>query len=245
MECVNFEGNYAKIGEELGFWWGKYFKEIQNQKLYKKHPICKKYVKWLQGGDLWEDKFSPLLNNVIMLFPEVIEEINGITRGVRKAKWDKISFLDIFAFCLAETGVRNYNCSSIILKDNGGLLIAHNDEEETIYPLLLSKVKLTNNLTYKTFISISYPFQLFGSAAGMNSNFAFQGNSIGCYNRKLRYRWADSIPKTILSRKMLELETIDEIEELFRQHNSTLPNHHYIAFRDKAFSISMRPLGKE
>jgi len=85
-----------------------------------------------------------------------------------------------------------------------------------------------------------------GSAAGMNSNFAFQGNSIGCLGKvtKLKSRWRDSIPKTIFSRKILELETIDDIEELFNQHRATLPNHHYIVFQDKAFSIQIRPLGK-
>jgi hypothetical protein len=237
MECINLEGNYAEIGEKLGEWWGNFL--IKNNR----KQIIKKYSDWLE--DSWEDRYSPLLINVIKNFPDIHEEISGITRGVLKTGL-KTSFLHIFALCLAETGERNNNCSSVILKNNSGLFIAHNDEEETIYPLLLTKVKLRKNLTCKTFISISYPFQLFGSAAGMNRNFAFQGNSIG-YSRKvqkLESHWEDSIPKTIFSRKMLELETIDDIEELFKQHNSTLPNHHYIAFQDKAFSIEIRPLDK-
>jgi len=181
MECVNFEGNYAKIGEKLGEWWGNFLLN-NNPKNQKSKDIIEYYL--ININDAWKDKYSPLLINVIKCFPDIFEEIYGITKGVLKTGLET-SFLDIFAFCLAETGEPNSNCSSVILKNKGGLFLAHNEEYDKIYPLLLAKVNLRKNLTCKTFISISYPFQLFGSAAGMNRNFAFQGNSIG-YSGKVK-----------------------------------------------------------
>ena len=89
MECIDLEGNYAEIGEKLGCWWGNFLlNQNQNTDFYDD------YSYYLENS--WEDKFSPLLSNVIMFFPDFIEEIAGITRGVLKTGL-KTSFLDIFA----------------------------------------------------------------------------------------------------------------------------------------------------
>jgi hypothetical protein len=58
------------------------------------------------------------------------------------------------------------------------MILAHNEEEEMHYPLCYPRVRLRHKSGNREFLTVSYPFQFFGSAVGANSTLAFTGNSI-------------------------------------------------------------------
>ncbi|MFI5305600.1 MAG: hypothetical protein ACHQYP_12500 [Nitrospiria bacterium] len=239
MEWLELEGNYQEVGYQLGKWWGKYIKRLEKkpegqQFLRSDHG---KYKTWLRTG--WSDDLLPLFRNAVIHFPELISEIAGMTRGVIDAGL-KTSIPAMFALTLGET---DEDCSSLTVRSNQGYILGHNEEDDYKYPLCFAKVKLKTPSGTRSFASISHPFQLLGSSAGMTASFAFQGNSIGYAGKeeKLLASWSSRIPKTFFSRKMLEMDSINEIVALFSRHHTTLPNHHYVCFPDAAYSLEIRP----
>jgi hypothetical protein len=242
---LEIKGNNYEVGYAVGRYWGKYFQQCRKKyrrvQERKKRQLIDNYIDWLSS--CWKNEFAPLLRNTAQYFPEVINEVAGMEKGVNDSGL-RTSFVNIFSLCLGETGDPGYHCSSIVAKTKNGYVMGTNDEDCTVDPLLLAKVSLKSGNLYKKFVSISHPFQLFGSAAGMNMHIAFQGNSIGfprkVYN-KLKTTWGYRIPKTVLSRKMLDLDSIEEIKHLLQSCHSTLPNHHYIISHDKAVSVNVVP----
>jgi hypothetical protein len=251
MNYIELSGGNFEVGYGVGRWWAKYFLINRLKSAIKTLFKNDNYFNYLhKSWDINKNIYAPLLRNTMRYYPEVIEEISGIEKGVcdyfSKSQTDlkiRPTFLDIFCLCLGEDDVPGYNCSSAVVKMHQGYFLAHNDEFTRRYPLLVAKVQLKTLKRTKRFLSISYPFQLLGSSAGMNASLAFSGNSIGCkeqYNR-LRKTMDGRIPKTVFSRNLLEVETIAGVETLFSKHHSTLPNHHYIISKNKAVSIEIRP----
>lgn len=239
------QGSHFKIGYDLGKYWGNYFQKhnnIQGQDKRKKR-LVKQYLKWISHPD-WNSELEPLLENTMKHFPDIINEIAGMEKGVTESGLST-SLMNIFDLCLGETSNEKCHCSSIVAKTKNGFMMGTNDEDyDNVYPLLFAKVALENGKSSKRFASISHPFQLFGSAAGMNKHIAFQGNSIGFSDdvyQKLKKSWGLRIPKTVLSRKMLEMDDIDQIKSLLESCHTTLPNHHYIIAHDGAFSVDVVP----
>ncbi|MHB8790155.1 MAG: C45 family autoproteolytic acyltransferase/hydrolase [Desulfobulbaceae bacterium] len=249
MNYIQISGNHYQVGYRLGKWWGEYF--LANRQTPAMKRLLKKYdyFDYLQNSwSISKNGHAPLLEHTMQCFPEIIQEIAGIEKGVSDAFSDSSvktipSFLDIFCLCLGETDDPKYNCSSIVLKTKKGYFLGHNEEYTTRYPLLVAKVDLHTSTGKKRFVSISHPFQLFGSSAGMNRSLAFSGNSIGCKDQEhwLRDTWQDRLPKTVISRKLLELSTQEEAEQLFSRYHVTLPSHQYIISCDRARSFQIIP----
>ena len=252
-KILKLTGDNFEIGRGLGKFWGDYFYDLNKRKRNKRDKDHYDYYeKWLKN-DAIDERIVGLLRNMGKHFPELFHELVGMYIGINQSQIRfKVSLYGLFRCWLAESdeSFKGYNdgCSSVILPTKNGFCLAHSDENKKTFPLVLADVSLETADNTLQFISISHPFQLLGSAAGMNRNFAFQGNSIGC-NRKifdnLLKDWHTRIPKTVFSRMMLEMSSIDEIKELYQNHGATLPNHHYVVFCDKAYSIEVKPSANE
>lgn len=250
MNYLDIVGSYYKVGYKTGRWWGEYFLKNKETKVVKKFLRWCNYIDYFQNS--WDSRneiHAPLLRNTMQWYPEIIEEIAGIEKGVSDAfhyhkKRVRVSFLDMFCLMLGETDDGDYNCSSAVLKTPKGYLLAHNDEYMARYPVLMAKVALKTARGVKRFISVSYPFQLLGSSAGTNDFLAFSGNTIGCREQiaSLRSTWQHRVPLSVFPRKLLEATTIDEVKNLFSKNHITLPSHHYVIFSNKAYSVQIRPL---
>lgn len=250
MNYIEISGSNYKIGYKTGRWWSEYF--IRNRKVNSVLQFLRwcNYIDYFQSS--WESKneiHAPLLRNTMNWYPEIVEEIAGIEKGVADAfHYHKIrmrvSFLDMFCLSLGETDDGDYNCSSAVLRTPRGYLLAHNDEYIARYPVLAAKVAIKTTGKVKRFISVSYPFQLLGSSAGTNGFLAYSGNTIGCKEQiaALRSTWRHRVPLSIFPRKLIEATTINEVKDLFSQHHSTLPSHHYVIFSNRAYSLQVRPL---
>jgi hypothetical protein len=117
--------------------------------------------------------------------------------------------------------------------------MVHSDEYDDTVPLVVADVILHGMKGEKHFISISHPFQLLGSAAGLNGAFAVQGNSIGCIS-KFRKLAKENLPKTVLSRKMLEKTSPQEAAHLYELYPCSLPNHHLFITNEAVYSLKVR-----
>ena len=244
---LEIKGSHYEIGYHLGKYWGDYFQKLEKNKGQgrQKKKLVEKYLhEWIsRESRYWNREYEPLLENTMKHFPEIIYEIEGMEKGVTESGLST-SLMNMFELCLAETGDKECHCSSMVAKTKRGFVLGTNDEYTSVYPLLFAKVSLENGESSKRFASISHPFQLLGSAAGMNKHIAFQGNSIGFSNevyQNLKKTWDCRIPKTVLSRKMLEMDDIDEVKSLLESYHTTLPNHHYIVSHDRAVSVDVVP----
>lgn len=249
MNYIEITGDHFTVGYHTGQWWARYF--IQNRERPAMKELLRKYdyFGYLDGcWDIRKNEYAPLLANTMKLCPEVIEEIAGIEKGATTAfmelgEWICPSFLDVFCLSLGETGDPDYNCSSAILKTKDGTFIGHNDEYTKRFPLLVAKVTLITAKGTRKLVSVSYPFQILGAAVGMNERIIYAHNSIGCIeqDKKLWNSWGGRLPKTVITRRLLEARTQGEIDAVFDSVHFTLPNHYYIATRDAAWSYEIRP----
>jgi len=251
---LRLKGDNFEIGRGLGRYWGDYFGNLN--KISKRNEcLYGKYKDWLQDSEIDEGR-GRFLTNMVQHFPALFDELVGMNVGINESNIGfNTSLFGLFTCWLGETDEEYLNCSgcsTVLLPIKNGFYLAHSDEESDDkfkqLPLVVADVSLETDDKHAHFISISHPFQLFGSAVGMNHNLAFQGNSI-TYNeeisRKLEKTWEKRIPKTVFTRMMLEMSGIKEIKALYNNYGSTLPNHHYVVFRDKAYSIEVKPTDKK
>jgi hypothetical protein len=173
-------------------------------------------------------------------FPGLTKELKGMIAGARKNGVRIASFSALFRVILGEVLDWPGGCSSIAAVGRHANFLAHNEEGTSILPLCFAKVSLRLARTSREFLSVSYPFQLFGSAVGANAKIAFTGNSI-TMNELIENSWSKRIPKAVLTRLMLECQSIDEIKDTLRSYHAVLPSHWYVASASKIISIQMRP----
>lgn len=251
---IRIEGNYYEAGVEIGRYWGAYFSLLRNAKRLHLGQGHRKLFEDYKGylTDRREDK-KTLRKNVEEYFPEIYDEIKGMLKGVNEYKeylGFKTEMSGLFACILGETD-ENYKtycggCSTVVFKDENGYYMIHSDENDKIYPLVVANVTLCLQKNKRNFVSVSHPFQLFGSAVGLNEEFVFQGNSIPCSEevfdkREDPYKNKKRIPKTILSRKLLDLNTPEQARKLYNQHPSTLPNNHILITKKGVYSLRIKP----
>ena len=211
----------------------------------KKHKqLYCNYRKWLTAK---REDLCSIRNDLTLLFPDLWEEIVGQCEGLKSSDLDFANDITLNGLisCMLDEADKT-SCSTVILSSDTGYTMVHSEEcgEECGYtmPLVVSDVVLDRREDQKRFLSISHPFQLFGSAAGLNTSFAVQGNSIGCTAR-IRKLAQKNIPKTVISRKFLEMDRPEEAANLYRAHSCSLPNHHMFIMNEGVFSLKVR-LGK-
>jgi len=182
-------------------------------------------------------------------FPEIWKEITGMLKGINEYQdKDRLGFATalggLFSCILAETD-ESFGCSTAVLRHKSGSYMIHSDEYDEICPIVIANVEVElGNRKKSYFTSISHPFQLFGSAAGLNESFAFQGNSIFFSDEKeeLKELYQDGklIPKTFLSRKILESKSPEKAAKLYQKYPCSLPNHHIFISRAGIHSLEIR-----
>ena len=107
-----------------------------------------------------------------------------MAKGVNDAGYEA-NFKTIFRASLGEAydelvdaSKKMRGCSSIAYRGDNNIFLAHNEEDKWRYPLCYARVHLRKKGCVKNFLSVSYPFQFFGSVADANFNLAFTGNTI-------------------------------------------------------------------
>lgn len=232
-----FEGNHFEVGRLLGLYWGQRLTDF-NHTGYGRYILrLLKKPRRLRGQILLEKEFSKK-------FPKVADELDGMVEGIRAAGYRKASFGLIFRFAVGEIDGHLLGCSTIVRRAPRVTFLAHNEEDEELVPLCYAHVKIKDEPSKPEFLSISYPFQLFGSSVGANAKIAVTGNSIGMDDKTYRYlkrTLSSRISKTVLSRLILEQNSIEDVIKLLRSSRAALPNHWYVASASKVVSIELRP----
>jgi len=241
---IKLEGDNRTIGMELGRYWGNYFSALTITRRHEKgggnryhKRISQQYGGWLKQARNDLDKIRAKVQKAL---PDLWEEIVGFHEGLCTSRFDcrtTPTLGGLFSCIVAEAD--ESACSTVILSTEDGYTMVHSDEYDDTVPLVVADVVLHGMEGEKRFISISHPFQLLGSAAGLNGSFAVQGNSIGCIS-KFRKLAKENLPKTVLSRKMLEKTSPQEAAHLYEQHPCSLPNHHLFITNEAVYSLKAR-----
>jgi len=227
---------------ELGRYWGSYFSALSIPRRHSgdggnpyHKKLSRKYEGWLKED---RNDLHKTLAKVEKTFPDLWEEIVGFHEGLYASRFDCKTTLGGLFSCIAAEADES-TCSTVVLSTENGYTMVHSDEYDDTAPLVVADVVLHGKEGEKRFVSISHPFQLFGSAAGLNDFFVVQGNSIGCKS-KFRELAQQNLPKTILSRKMLEKTSPQEAAHLYEQHPCSLPNHHLFITNEAVYSLKVR-----
>ena len=212
-----FKGSRYQVAKALGSYWGKEYKKRKRKipGVGCLAPRC--------------DCFSAERLLIEKGFPKVHEEICGILDGIN-SEGVKATFEGVLREVLAEaTG-----CATIGIRSKNRSVLSHNEEWDGKSPLCFAHV----NLDGHRFLSVSYPFQLFGSAAGATSAFAFSGNSIDldCKREQAIKRTRDKrIAKTILTRLLLDQHTFNDAKKILTLHPLLQANN--LSFIGKAGNL--------
>jgi hypothetical protein len=238
-----FEGTHFEVGRKLGRYWVQRLEACEKSKYGRGFLKKKPYRKWL-GDYQWSENHERLVGTFRRHFPLLVEEINGMVQGANDAGY-KASFKTMFRMSLGEVDDDEVlDCSTIAHHGDKEMTLAHNEEDDCRYPLCYATVRLYKKSGNRDFLTVSYPFQFFGSAVGANSTLAFTGNSIGMSKlrkREVRHSLDGRVAKTVFSRLMLEEPSPSEIKRLLRSYHAVSPCHWYIASRASIISAKIRP----
>lgn len=241
FEVGTLEGNNLEIGREIGRFWGEFFKRNSNNNVgaYKWGENIRDYTKRFDG--YYKKSYKNMLDSATKYFPETCMEIVGIGEGLKDCGFKKnTDFLNMFLYCLGES---DFGCTSIVKKMKNGFHMGHSEENNAVYPLLLSKYKVKKGSGDKEFIAASYPLQLPGSACGGNNAFFFNGNSIEFRKDKLKKILSEHQlpPKTFITRNFLEMDSIEKAIGLLKKYGSSLPTHHFFISSKECRSFEYCP----
>ncbi len=244
-QWLTFEGTHFEIGYLLGKYWISRIQSLPDESGGTEFLEQYNYIKWL--NDPWNEEHEPLLGYFLEHFPDLIEELSGMVQGINDYGGKiRTTFPTLFGLLLGEVDEEVFGCSTIACRSGSETLLAHNEEDDKFrFPLCFAHVSLKSEQGSKKFLSVSHPFQLFGSSVGATPSFAFTGNSIKMdKQRKARIRESlrCRVPKTVLSRLMLEQEGIPAVKRLLSAHHSTLPNHWFVADTKNIWSVQLLPL---
>lgn len=242
MRWTHFEGTHYEIGYQMGAWWAATMRRLEQSQCakgqfrlhfarYRKYLLCD-----------WHDSYFPLFRHTMKLFPECIDELEGMSRGAREGGFPA-TIPGLFALMLEEAPGTPSRCTALANEFASKAFVGHNEENERRFPLCFGEFRLHTKTEIKCFASVSYPFELCGGAVGMTPTFAFQNNSIGFARQQARLQqtWGARVPKCIIMRKLLEMETIDDVETLLSTHHVTIPYHQYLCFPGRVYSLRVRP----
>ncbi len=238
-----FEGTNYEIGYQLGQHWARRLKQLSVNPYGRAFLRRNPYHTWLR--EPWRRNREGLLLSFLQSFPQLLEEVCGMAQGAR-AEGIEASLHGILGLILGEDDEELFGCSTIVSEHGDETILAHNEEDyPERFPLCFARVRLRTNDGIRNFLSVSHPFQLFGSSAGATPEFAFSSNSIGMTKerkRRIKESLRDRVPKTALSRLMLERRDTVAIRKLLESHHSTLPNHWFVVSRGAIWSVELRPV---
>jgi hypothetical protein len=237
---VKFKGTHRVIGRQLGAYWAKRLCACENSGYGSRFLQNKQYKerltkKWSEND---EGLFGELFRTSQRYFPSLNDELEGMVEGVNgttKKYGYTADIKTIFREALGEIDDEKLDCSTIAHRGVSEMSLAHNEMDDSRYPLCYARVRLEKQPgVIRQFLTVSYPFQFFGSAAGANSAIVFTGNSIGMRGRRkeqVRRSLDGRVAKTVFSRMLLEQSRLSSVERLLRRYPAVLPCHWYIATR--------------
>lgn len=194
---LEVSGTYREVGIAIGT---KFRETIQSRIKFRRQTV-KEYETYL-------GQIGPYLEESIKAFPNVIEEMKGIAEGANVPLEDYFlnNTYEIYDFDFED--FEKGHCTIGVSFNKDGAIIGHNEDwpPEAGMGDDLYILKATVNGT--TFLGLNYAVEVPGTAAGINSHGLVQ-----CIN-SLYLQSQIGVPKTIISRAILECKTLDEAESL-------------------------------
>lgn len=205
---VKVQGTHYEIGRQIGQKLGRTIREF-----HAEHEAISKYAAYCETT-IGRGFFNSLLEACELRYPQYLDELRGI------ADETGMSFERLFLSNLRHEVQREVEepeedgCSSIIVNNDGHIIIGHNEDGNPIYGKYgyLLEVTITAPGQEEHFTAFSYPGILPGNAISTNKQgLVFTGNYIEQRDVAL-----NKIPWTFCCRAMLASRDIDEVCKIWR-----------------------------
>lgn len=195
LQIIKASGNNYEVGYEIGSKLKSRIKILSQKSL----PKIKNYNK----------KITPFLKYTKRKYPELIEELKGLSDG------SDISFELMFAFNCREAFENKYErCTTIVDPDRK--IIAHNEDwNGDISNIYILKAKIKN----LKIISLNYALELSGTSVAVTADIIQTINDLSSNDMQI------GIPKNFIARKILETKSIEEIESVLNSKRASGFNH--------------------
>ena len=198
---IEAHGSHREIGRAIG----TSFKErIANWISERKQNI--------PSYDILLAKNDPYLRAANLQFPQFIDELTGIAEGAG------VDFMDYFF--LNNEELNNDNCTIAVSYGESGAIIGHN--EDSLAKLIDHLYILKATVGDTTLLGLQDMMTLPGVSATMNS-----WGLVQCIN-SLHHMPHVGVPRTFLSRAILECRSLNEAETLIRSTNSASGYNHVL-----------------
>lgn len=216
---MEFKGTRYEVARQLGYFWGTYF---------RKRP-------WLRPRHLLSDKDEHSEERGLLAdkCPMLELELQAITDGVNEAGFSA-NCAGVFGEVLGEAGRA---CATLAIRSKRSVVLSHNEEWAPKIPLCFARVTVSGKRGTHRFLSVSYPFQFFGSSAGATRRFAFSGNSISldkAVSKDVEAQRDRRVPKTFVTRLLLDQYSFKDAQRL-------LGNYHFLQANNLCFVNSRGP----
>lgn len=205
---------YRDVGRNLGEAAKTRIREYLS--LSRDFPRCREFVK--KDGKRLEKMLRPVRQHC----PRILEELEGMAEAVG------LPFLELFAYnCRSEISVllRSAGCSTILLKENGRMIVAHNEDGDdlNVGRMFVARVKPPSGVR---FISFIYPGLMPGNGPGFNDHGICQTTNY-IEPREIH----EGVPRYFVGRTVLEARNLDEAVALAACRNRAFSWHHNIMSR--------------
>jgi len=233
FDFLEAKGSYREIGIQIGRKTGGTLKLILDERKEWFNQLMQ-----VAGSSRGEKYAKQLLDNTQNLFPQYVQEIQGLSVGAGidfKIMWALTIKNELSSFGNLDSG-----CSTVFYHEGSNAWLFHNEDGDVSYMNRLLVVKAITP-SGVNFYSLTYPGIIAGIGPGINSSGICQTtNFISCINPK------EGIPRCILGRAVLESKAMAEAIETVTAQPRAYPWHHNIlSMNNSTFaSVETLPDGK-
>ncbi len=222
IPLIEVSGSNYDIGFEIGKKMKSNIKKTINipEKIANEH----KYFK-IDYFIRTAKKYLPIAQKY---FPNIISEIKGIAEGSSQ------DFDDIWLLNLEEIWGDDYfdKCTSIVIREiDDNIYLYHNEDFDNSFENNIAIIKANVNNKVK-FLSLTFAGMVPGSSVSLNSFGLIQGiNSLHPVDYKI------GIPKNIISRAILESNSIKDALKIIKNNHRASAYNHILIQNNKIVNI--------
>ena len=228
-------GSYREIGETLGRLAKPHFAELRDADDAYDRVID------LAGGP-FASLVADYLERTRARFPHLLEELEGMAKAMA------LPFDELFAWnCRAElfaaeraskgkeASLENAaaGCSTVGLKREGGLLLAHNEDGAEAYRGHMILLRATPPSGVR-FLTLVYPGTIPGNGPGVNVRGVVQTTNFISTNQV-----TPGVPRYFIGRAVLEASSLQEATAIATAPGRAFPWHHNLASLSEARLVSV------
>ena len=222
LRIINASGTNHEIGFKIGKETSKKIKKVLDDTEYVNAGETPEMV------SAYEQFFSIVQDR----FPQYIEELRGMAEGagVDFRRLMKLNLPELRKFYKKQAANKEYDdCTTVTIPQDGGFLIAHNEDGSSDSDVFLLQVSLPSGLRLMT---LCYYGVIMGFAVTLTSAGLFaSGNAVDSKAKKI------GLPKRFISRASIEAKDPEQFFALVTDPSRAQGQNYTVAFQNKVWNV--------